>query len=154
MLTHSPKSKQHFIAFYEGCCKVENVGQFQSLKGKGLAFLVFLWFIWFMNFSVRTIFSPIMPLIEDEFAVSHATATSLFFYTSTGCGITLFLSGLFSGCIGYRRSIYLSIIIAAIGLDPDTFCAHFHSSHHPCFGAGPDERGLYSGHHSHDNPLL
>lgn len=92
------------------------VGRFHSLQGKGLAFLVFFWFIWFMNFTVRTIFSPIMPLIEDEFAVSHATATSLFFYTSTGCGITLFLSGLFSGFIGYRRSIYISILITAIGL--------------------------------------
>lgn len=69
-----------------------------------------------MNFSIRTIFSPIMPLIEDEFAISHATATSLFFYTSTGCGITLFLSGLFSGRIGYRRSVYISILIAAMGL--------------------------------------
>ncbi len=93
-----------------------HVERFQSLKGKGFLFLVFLWSIWFMNFSVRTIFSPIMPLIEDEFAVSHATATSLFFYTSTGCGITLFLSGLFSGRLGYRRSIYVSVIIAAIGL--------------------------------------
>lgn len=95
---------------------MEHVGQFHSLKGKGLFFLAFLWFIWFMNFSVRTIFSPIMPLIEDEFGVSHATATSLFFFTSTGCGITLFLSGLFSGRVGYRRSVYMSVLIAAIAL--------------------------------------
>ena len=95
---------------------MEHVGQFHAIKGKGLLFLAFLWLIWFMNFSIRTVFSPIMPLIEDEFAVSHATATSLFFYTSTGCGVTLFLSGLFSGRVGYRRAVYLSIIIAAIGL--------------------------------------
>jgi MFS family permease len=87
--------------------------RFYSLKGKALFFLGFLWFIWFMNFSVRTIFSPILPLIEDEFLVSHATATSLFFFNSTGYGISLFVSGLFSGYFGYRRSISLSFMISA-----------------------------------------
>ncbi|MBP1748503.1 MAG: narK [Deltaproteobacteria bacterium] len=109
-----PKIKTTFLAFFGGCCKLKHVGQFHSLKGKGLYFLGFLWFIWFMNFSVRTIFSPIMPLIEDEFAVSHSTAASLFFWNSAGYSVSLFLSGLFSGYFGYRRSVSLSLFISAL----------------------------------------
>ena len=112
--THSPKSKQHFVAFFRGYCKVVHVGQFHSIKGKGLFFLAFLWFIWFMNFSARTIFSPIMPLVEDEFSVSHSLAASLFFYNSAGYSMSLFLSGLFSGYFGYRRSVSLSLLVSAL----------------------------------------
>ncbi|MHB8108472.1 MAG: MFS transporter [Syntrophorhabdaceae bacterium] len=100
--------------------------RFHSLKGKALFFLGFLWFIWFMNFSVRTIFSPILPLIEDEFLVSHATATSLFFFNSTGYGISLFVSGLFSGYFGYRRSISLSFMISALILFLIPFSTKFY----------------------------
>jgi MFS family permease len=93
---------------------VEHVGQFHAIKGKGLLFLAFLWFIWFMNFSGRTIFSPIMPLIEDEFSVSHSLAASLFFYNSAGYSMSLFLSGLFSGHFGYRRTVSISLFISAL----------------------------------------
>ena len=67
-----------------------------------------------MNFSVRTIFSPLLPLIEDDFAVSHAKAASLFFYNSAGYSVSLFLSGMFSGYVGYRRSIAASLMISAL----------------------------------------
>ncbi len=67
-----------------------------------------------MNFSVRTIFSPILPLIEDDFLVSHAMAASLFFYNAVGYSISLFLSGMFSGRAGYRRSIVTSLIVSAV----------------------------------------
>ena len=51
--------------------------RFGRMTGRALAFLAFLWFLWFMNFSVRTVFSPLMPLIEDEFLVSHGLASTL-----------------------------------------------------------------------------
>lgn len=112
MLTHSSKALNISLLFYGYARKVGMV-RYDSLKGKGFFFLLFLWLIWFMNFSVRTIFSPILPLIEDEFLVSHATATSLFFFNSAGYSISLFLSGLFSGHMGYRRSISVSLMISA-----------------------------------------
>jgi MFS family permease len=78
-----------------------------------------------MNFSVRTIFSPILPLIEDDFTVSHAKAASLFFYNSAGYSVSLFLSGMFSGYVGYRRSITLSLMISALILFLIPFCGRF-----------------------------
>jgi len=87
--------------------------KFTGLKGKAFLFLMFFWFLWFMNFSCRTIFAPIMPLIEDEFAISHARAGSLFAFTSLGYGCSLFFSGIFSGFLGYKRSIIVSMIISS-----------------------------------------
>jgi NNP family nitrate/nitrite transporter-like MFS transporter len=87
--------------------------RFQNIKGKAFLFLMLLWFLWFMNFSVRTIFSPLMPLIEDEFVIGHARASSLFGFTSFGYGISLILSGLFSGSFGYKRSIVVSMVVSS-----------------------------------------
>jgi len=67
-----------------------------------------------MNFSVRTIFSPLLPVIEDEFFISHAKAASLFVYNSVGYSISLFLSGVFSGSFGYRRSIVISMLASGL----------------------------------------
>jgi MFS family permease len=87
---------------------------YHGLEGKGFYFILFLWFLWFMNFNVRTIFSPIMPLLEDEFLVNHARAGGVFIFQSVGYGLSLFFSGFFCGRIGYRRSITISLIISSI----------------------------------------
>ncbi|OPX98825.1 MAG: L-galactonate transporter [Syntrophorhabdus sp. PtaB.Bin006] len=86
---------------------------YHGLKGKGFCFILFLWFLWFMNFNVRTIFSPIMPLIEDEFMVSHARASSVFVFQSMGYGLSLFFSGFFCGRLGYRKSIIISLVVSS-----------------------------------------
>ena len=87
--------------------------KFSGLKGKGFLFVMFFWSLWFINFSGRTIFAPIMPLIEDEFVVSHARASSLFAFTSFGYACSVFLSGIFSGFLGYKRSIMVSLAISS-----------------------------------------
>jgi NNP family nitrate/nitrite transporter-like MFS transporter len=87
--------------------------RFASLKGKALLFLLFLSFLWFLNFLGRTMFAPVLPLIEDEFHISHAKASSIFIFQSLGYGISIFSSGLFSGIFGYRRSIVVSLIVSA-----------------------------------------
>jgi NNP family nitrate/nitrite transporter-like MFS transporter len=51
-----------------------------------------------------------MPLIEDEFLIGHAKASSLFAFNNLGYGISLFFSGIFAGFLGYKRSIVLSMI--------------------------------------------
>lgn len=88
--------------------------RYPNFRGRALLFLLFLWFIWFNNFSARIVFSPILPIIEDEFLVNHARASSIFIFLSVGYGIAVIVSGLFSGKMGYRKSIVFSL--ALLGL--------------------------------------
>jgi fucose permease len=88
--------------------------KFASLKGKAFLFLLFLFFLWFLNFVGRTMFAPLLPLIEDEYLISHAKASSIFIFQSIGYGTSMFLSGLFSGVFGYKKSIVLSLILSAL----------------------------------------
>lgn len=87
--------------------------KFTSLRGTAFLYLLFLSSLWFLNFAGRTILSPVLPLIEDEFLISHARASSIFVFLSVGYGVSIFLSGLFSGVIGYRRSILISLLVTA-----------------------------------------
>jgi len=88
--------------------------RYETLKGKGLIFLFFLWFLWFINFSIRIAFSPILPIVEDEFSVSHGKASSIFIFLSAGYGIGVLVSGLFSGRVGYKRSIIISLLLLSL----------------------------------------
>lgn len=90
------------------------MGRYKALKGMGLVFLFFLWFLWFINFSIRIAFSPILPLVEDEFSVTHAKASSIFIFLSAGYGIGVIVSGLFSGRVGYKRSIIISLLLLCL----------------------------------------
>jgi MFS family permease len=91
---------------------VRAVRRFPSLRGRGLLFLLFIWFIWFMNFNGRTLFAPILPLIEDEFGVTHARAASIFTFISLGYGLALFSSGVVSGFLGSKRTVLASLVTA------------------------------------------
>jgi MFS transporter, NNP family, nitrate/nitrite transporter len=84
------------------------------LRGKALSFLLLLWFLWFANMCVRVIFSPLLPLIEDEFAVSHARASSVFMFQAVGYGLSMFFSGFFAGRIGYKRTIVVSLCVSSL----------------------------------------
>jgi MFS transporter, NNP family, nitrate/nitrite transporter len=87
--------------------------RFSSLRGKAFLFLLFLSFLWFLNFVGRTLFSPVLPLLEDEFHIAHARASSIFIFQAVGYGISLFSSGLLSGRFGYKRSILVSLAVSA-----------------------------------------
>jgi len=89
-------------------------GRYSNLRGRALLFLLFLWLLWFLNFSVRIVLSPILPVIEDEFLVSHARASGLFVFLSVGYGVSVIVSGFLSGRFGYKRSIIFSL--ALLGL--------------------------------------
>ena len=84
-----------------------------ELKGRGLLFLSLLWFLWFNNIFARAVFSPILPLLEDEFVISHAQASSIFMFQSVGYGISLFFAGLYAGKFGYKRCIALSLAVTS-----------------------------------------
>ena len=85
-----------------------------ELKGRGLLFLSLLWFLWFNNIYARAVFSPILPLLEDEFVISHAQASSIFMFQSVGYGISLFLAGLYAGKFGYKKCIALSLAVTSV----------------------------------------
>jgi MFS family permease len=70
--------------------------------------LLIFWGLWFLNASSRLVLSPLLPIIEDELAITHALAGSLFFYISVGLTISVFMSGWISKHIGYKRSIIYS----------------------------------------------
>jgi MFS family permease len=90
------------------------MARFSSLKGISFLYLLFLCSLWALNFVGRTILSPVLPLIEDEFFISHAKASSIFIFLSLGYGISVFLSGLLSGIIGYKKSIIVSLLVTAL----------------------------------------
>lgn len=73
-----------------------------------LFLLLLFWSLWYINFSAKSITSPLMPLIEDEFAITHAKAGVLFFCFWVGNTISVFYAGFLSLKIGYKRSILLS----------------------------------------------
>ena len=88
--------------------------QTRALRGKAGAFLLFAAFLWFMSFTARTIFSALLPLMEDEFAVSHARASSIFVFMSVGYALSLMFSGLFARLFGPKKSIVASLTLAAL----------------------------------------
>jgi MFS transporter, NNP family, nitrate/nitrite transporter len=85
-----------------------------DLKGKNLFFLLFLWILWFGNYTVRMVFSPILPLLEDEFLVKHAKASSLFLFLAVGYALSMFLSGIYSGRLGHKKSILCSLLTTSL----------------------------------------
>jgi MFS family permease len=85
-------------------------------------FLLFVfWCLWFLNFSVRLVISPLLPLIEDEFALSHAFAGGIFFFIYSGSILAVFSSGYISIRIGYKRSIAATYLILIVTL----FCLRY-----------------------------
>jgi NNP family nitrate/nitrite transporter-like MFS transporter len=79
-----------------------------------LLLLVIFWSLWFLNFCVRMSFSPLLPIIEGELAITHAVAGSLFSFMAVGGTITVFTSGWISKHIGYKRSILFGYIALAL----------------------------------------
>jgi len=78
--------------------------------------LFLFWGLWYLNFSCRAVLSPLMPIIEDEFTISHALAGSIFTLVSIGFTITLLLTALLAARIGYKKCIALGFLILAFSM--------------------------------------
>jgi NNP family nitrate/nitrite transporter-like MFS transporter len=78
--------------------------------------LFIFWSLWFLNFSSRTVFSPLLPIIEEELTLTHAMAGSLFIFLSVGYTITLILGGFVSPYTGHKRGIAAGFLIMTIAL--------------------------------------
>jgi NNP family nitrate/nitrite transporter-like MFS transporter len=76
--------------------------------------LFVFWCLWFLNFSTRTIFSPILPLIKDSLSISHGAAGGLFTSLSIGFSITLIITGRFASEWGYKRMVAIGFICISL----------------------------------------
>jgi MFS family permease len=76
--------------------------------------LFIFWGLWFLNYSTRTVFSPILPLIEEILSISHGQAGGLFTSLAIGYSITLLIAGHFASVWGYKRTVVAGFI--GIGL--------------------------------------
>ena len=72
--------------------------------------LFIFWCLWFLNFSTRTIFSPILPLIEDSLSISHGAAGGFFTSLSIGYSLTLLIAGRFASIWGYKRTVVIGFM--------------------------------------------
>ncbi len=68
-----------------------------------------LWFLWLTIMIVRSILGPLLPLIEDEFAISHAKAAGFVSLFALGAAPATFATGVFAGRIGYKKAILLCL---------------------------------------------
>lgn len=74
--------------------------------------VLFLVAIFLLNFISRVIFSPLLPTIEKELAISHGQAGFFFFLISAG-----YLSGLLgSGFLSSHSSHRLTILVSGAGV--------------------------------------
>jgi len=72
--------------------------------------LFIFWCLWYLNFSTRTIFSPILPLIEDSLLLSHGKAGGLFISLSVGYSLSLLATGRLTLAWGYKRTVAIGFL--------------------------------------------
>jgi NNP family nitrate/nitrite transporter-like MFS transporter len=72
--------------------------------------LFIFWCLWFFNFSTRTVFSPILPLMEDSLSLSHGEAGGFFTSLSVGYSLSLLLTGRFASIWGYKRIVVIGFM--------------------------------------------
>ena len=72
--------------------------------------LAVFWSLWFLNYSSRTVFSPLLPLIEENFLLSHGQAGGLFTSLAIGYGVSVLVAGRFASVWGCKRIVAVSSI--------------------------------------------
>ncbi len=73
--------------------------------------ILFLSGLFFLNFVSRVIFSPLLPVIEQEMGIDHTQSGSLFLFLSVGYFLSILSSGFVSSRINHKRSIVLSCFL-------------------------------------------
>ncbi len=88
--------------------------RFGTFTGKAILFLLFIWFVWFLNLTTRSILSPVLPIVEDEFGITHARATSIFVFTSLGYAPSVFFSSVWARLLGHRKTVAFSLLLLGL----------------------------------------
>ena len=81
--------------------------------------LFIFWGLWFLSYSARTIFAPILPLIEDKLLLSHGEAGGLCTSLSIGHALALMIAGRFASLWGYKWTVvsgFVGIGLVFLGL--------------------------------------
>lgn len=90
--------------------------------GKVVEGIFFLAFLFFLNFLSRVLFSPLLPLIKDEFLLNNTRSASLFFFISSGYFISVSMSGFVSARLNHGNTILLSSLASGVVLILATYC--------------------------------
>lgn len=80
------------------------------------ALLLLLWTMWYLAFSTRTVLAPFLPMIKNEFAISHATSGALLIFISIGQSLGYFCAGTIASRIGAKILVVISFVSAAAAL--------------------------------------
>ena len=73
----------------------------------------------------RVVLSPLMIVVKEEMAFSHAEAGQLFFFLALGVSLGLLSNSFLSGVIMHRRVVILSALLSGTALIVASFCRDF-----------------------------
>ncbi len=82
--------------------------------GAVLPWILFASLVFVINYLTRAFFGPLLPCIEEEFSISHATSTRFLLYISIGYTVSMLLSG--PACAMIRPKILAAGALAMSGL--------------------------------------
>lgn len=83
---------------------------------KAMGGLIFLAGLFFLNFTSRVIFSPLLPLIEQEMGIDHVQSGAFFLFISAGYFLSILSSGFVSSRINHKNTIVLSSLALGLAL--------------------------------------
>ena len=78
--------------------------------------LSLFWVLWFIAFSARILAAPFLPIVEETFAINHATAGGLMSFTGLGATTGMIFTGFLCLRIGNKKVITGGLLIAAAAL--------------------------------------
>ena len=81
-----------------------------SRRGATLLSVSLLTLVIFTNMTTRSVFSPLLPQIEEDLGISHTEAGSLFLVVALGYFATMLVSGFVSARLQHCRVILLSTL--------------------------------------------
>lgn len=78
--------------------------------------IVFVAWLFLLTFVGRIIFAPLLPVIEQEFGLSHSQAGSIFLMLAIGLFVAPVCSGFISSKINHRGALGVSCLVMGLGL--------------------------------------
>lgn len=88
----------------------------QSGASSPLSVLFILTGLFFLNFFSRIIFSPLLPVIEQDLSLSHASGGTFFLILSCGYFLSLAGSGYVSSRLSHKQTITASMLAIGVSL--------------------------------------
>jgi len=98
--------------------------------------LLIFWCLWLVNFSTRTVFAPLLPLIEDSLSLSHGQAGGLYSSLAVGYGISLFFAGRFASVWGHKKTVVSGFVGIAAAVLLLQWAEDYLALHGICFLTG------------------